>query len=122
MEFLETKAGRFASRCIFVSALVWSGLAFTCMQRMDFMSMFVGLNILDDVTWLTYVVLSPAYAWSIMVLMLLSALKELLIKDKAVTLVLNGVHLVILSIISALYVAFAFDPLITLTNNISKAK
>ncbi len=81
-------------------------------SRDRFDNMFGSLDV--QLPWPSVVVLSSWYAWLIPTLAALSIAKELLIKDRRISLICNGIHLFSVIVLWQLYVDGVMAPLIHL--------
>ena len=119
MEFSESKAAFVCSIIVCCLAVAVSAFAVlvTFLVVPQFRTMFAELGI--DLPVLTKLVLTPAFPGIIPVMTVLSIVKEFLIKNKVVTLVLNGIHALLAFGILCMYVMALYLPLIKIMGHMS---
>jgi hypothetical protein len=100
-----------------VTLLLSVFVTYRILQSRDlFERLFADFDVSPPLSWL---VLTPWYAWLVPMLAVLSVVKEALVKNRQVTLIGNGVHLAIVIVIWQLYVDGVFAPFLQLMRDLS---
>ena len=87
-------------------------VAYRILRSRDvFYELLVSFDALRPLSWL---VLSPWFAWFVPTLAVLSVIKEALIKNRHCTLICNGVHLILVIVVWQMYVDGVFEPFLEL--------
>jgi hypothetical protein len=121
--FAETRAARTCSLIIFALVMLYTFVAFypTASSIPRFESMFMEMN--AELPGLTRFFLSIApVLWPLVLLAAIGgAVKEFVVRDRSITLIINGVHLVVLVAIKELIVVALGAPLICLMETLGGA-
>ncbi len=112
--FAETRAARICSRIAFALVMLYSAvvLHFFLARVPDFWELFKALDLSDGLPAVTGIMLSPVFPTCVPILALASIAKEFAVKNRRTTLIINGVHLVLLFAVRELAVTAMLQPLI----------
>ena len=114
--FAETRSARICSRIVFALVMLYSAVVihFFLARVPDFWELFKEMDLSSDgLPTITSIMLSPVFPACVAILALASIAKEFAVRNRLKTLIINGVHLVLLFAVRELTVTAVLQPLIT---------